>query len=109
MRDPTTSLASSGKMIMSINFLDSEIYKIQEVWTGWEDLWYANDVSNSLPKSLQFLHPVSPSESPKLMYLKGTHHPDTLCHFAGLNLLPLVQQRRPQQMNYGQSLKDSLL
>ena len=59
-------------MIMSVNHIDSEIYKIQEVLTGQKDLRYANDVL----KSLQFFHLISPLESPKFMGLKGIHHPD---------------------------------
>ena len=30
-------------MITSVNLLDSEIFEIQEVWTGQRDLQYAND------------------------------------------------------------------
>ena len=42
-------------MIASVSLLDSQIYEIQEVWTGWEDLWYASDVLNTSPKGLAFL------------------------------------------------------
>ena len=75
-------------MIMSVDLLDSKIYKIQEVWTGWKDLWYANDALKSLLKCVWFFFPISPSESPKLMGLKGIHHPDALHHFAGLTFWP---------------------
>ena len=70
------------EMFTSVGLLHSEIYKIQEVWTRWEDLQYANDALKLLPKGLQFPCPISPSESPKVMGLKGVHHPDALCHFA---------------------------
>ena len=35
------------EMIMSLDLLNSEICEIQEVWTGWEDLWYAIDALKS--------------------------------------------------------------
>ena len=30
-------------MITFANLLGSDIHEIQETWTGWEDLQYAND------------------------------------------------------------------
>ena len=76
------------EMIASVGLLDSEIYEIQEVWTRQEDLQYANDALKLLPKGLWFFNPMSPSESPKVMGLKGFHHPDALHHFAGLTFCP---------------------
>ena len=76
------------EMTTYVDLLDSEIYEIQEVWTGQEDLQYANDTVKSLPKGLWFFCPMSLSESPKVMGLKGIHHPDALCHFAQLTCCP---------------------
>ena len=76
------------EMITSVDLLDSEIYQIQEVWTGWGDLQYANDALKLLPKGLQFFCQVSPSESPKVMDPRGVHHPAALHHFAGLTFCP---------------------
>ena len=76
------------EMIASIGLLDLEIYEIQEVWTGWEDLQYANNALKLSLKGLWFFCPMSPSESPKVMGLKGVHHPDALCHFTGLTFCP---------------------
>ena len=39
-------------MITYASLLGSQIYKIQEVWMGWEDLQYAKDALKTLPKSL---------------------------------------------------------
>ena len=39
-------------MIICASLLDSEIYEIQEIWTGPEDLQYTNDALKSLPKGL---------------------------------------------------------
>ena len=68
-------------MISSVGLLGSQIYEIQEAWTGQENLHCANDVLKTLPKDLQFFHPISPSELPKVMGLTGIHHMDALCHF----------------------------
>ena len=42
----------------------------------------------SSPKGLKFFHLVSPSESSKVMGLKGIHHPDALCHHTGPSYCP---------------------
>ena len=76
------------EMVTCTNLLDSEIYEIQEVWTGQKDLQYTNDALKSLPKGLQFFHPVSSLELPKVMGLKGIHHPNALCHHVGLSYYP---------------------
>ena len=76
------------EMITSTDLLESEIYEIQEVWTRWKHLRYANFALRSWHKSLCFFHLVSPSESPKVMGLKGIHHPNALCHHAGLSYCP---------------------
>ena len=82
------SICSLSDMIAFADLLGSGIYEIQESWTGQEDLWYTNDVLKTSLKGLQFFHPVSPSELPKVMGLKGIHHPDTLCHFARPTFCP---------------------
>ena len=76
------------EIVACADLLDSEIYKIQEVWTSQRDLWYANDVLKSSPKGLQFFCPVSPLELPKVMGLQGIHHPEALCHHTGLSYCP---------------------
>ena len=37
-------------MIKSAGLLHSEIYEIQETWTGWHELQYANYALKTLPK-----------------------------------------------------------
>ena len=76
------------EMITSANLLDSEIYEIQEIWTGLKDFQYANDALKSSLKGLQFFHPMSPSELLKVMGLKGIHHPKALHHHMGLSYCP---------------------
>ena len=80
-------------MVTSASLLGSQIYKIQEVWRGQDELWYANDVLKTLPKGLQFFCPVSPSESPKVMGLAGIHNPDTLHCFASVTFALGVERR----------------
>ena len=55
-------LGAFQDMIAYTELLGPQIYEIQEVWTGWEDLQYANDALKTLPKGLQFFHPVLPTE-----------------------------------------------
>ena len=75
-------------MIESTGLLGSEIYKIQETCMGWHTLEYANYALKILPKGLKFFHPVSPSESPKVMGLTNIHHLDALHHFNGVTHCP---------------------
>ena len=49
-------------MITCANLLGSQIYKIQEVWMGQEDLQYATDALKTSPKGLQFFCLVSHKE-----------------------------------------------
>ena len=71
-------------MIESTGLLGSEIYEIQETWMWQHELEYTNYALKTLLKGLKFFHPVSPSESPKVLGLTSIHHPDTLCHFNGV-------------------------
>ena len=71
-------------MIESAGLLSSENYEIKETWTGQSELQYANYTLRTLPKGLKFFHPVSSSESPKVMGLTGIHHPDAFHHFNGV-------------------------
>ena len=73
---------------MFASLLGSQIYKMQEVWEGQSKLQYANDALRALPKGLQFFHPISPSELPKVMGLAGVHNPDALHHFNSLSFCP---------------------
>ena len=75
-------------MAKSAELLGTTIYKIQEVWTGPDELQQTNYALRSLPKDLKLLHVVPPSESPKVMGLVGIHDPDVLCCFNGLTHCP---------------------
>ena len=71
-------------MIKSTGLLHSEIYEIQETWTGQCKLEYTNYALKTLLKGLKFFCPVSPLESPKVMGLTSIHHPDALHCFNGV-------------------------
>ena len=45
-------------MIAFADLISSDIHKLQEAWTGQEDLQYVNDVLKTSPKGLQFFHPI---------------------------------------------------
>ena len=75
-------------MIKSAGLLHSEIYEIQEAWTGQYKLEYANYGLKTLPKGLKFFHPMSPSESPKVIGLTGIYHPNAIHHFNGVTHCP---------------------
>ena len=75
-------------MITSASLLGSQIYPIQEGWGGQSKLWYANNALKTLPKGVQFFHPVSPLELPKVMGLAGIHNPDALLCFNSITFCP---------------------
>ena len=75
-------------MITSTQLLGSEIYKVKEVWARQKDLKSAHHAIRDLPKGLWFFHIVSPSESQKVMGLKGIHHPNALHCCTGLLFCP---------------------
>ena len=75
-------------MITSANLLGSQIYEIQGVWTGWEELQYANNALKTSPKGPWFFHPISPLELPKVMGLTGIHNPDALCLIVSMTFCP---------------------
>ena len=105
-RDPMISPVS-WEMITSTDLLELEIYEIQEVWTRWKELRYTHHAMRSLPKGLQFFDLVSPSESLKVMGLKGIHHSNTLCYHAGLSYCPWCRkegQNKGTMVNHLQTI-----
>ena len=65
-------------MAETTSLLGSAICKIQEAWTGWDELQHANHMLRALLKGLKFFQVVSPLEFPKVMGLMGIHHPNAL-------------------------------
>ena len=76
------------KLVKKAGLLGTNIYEIQECWTGPEELKQANYTLCSLPKGLKFLREVPTMESPKVMGLMGIHDPDALQHFTSFTYCP---------------------
>ena len=75
-------------MVESTSLLSLEIHEIRENWMRQWELQYANHALRTMPKGLKFIHPVSPSESLKVMGLTGIHHPNALHCFNGVTHCP---------------------
>ena len=73
------------EMATSAGLMDSEVHEVKEVWTGQKDLWITHHVVKGSPKGIQFFQVVPPTESSKIMGLKGTHFPKALCWQVGLS------------------------
>ena len=68
--------------------MGTSIHETQASWTRLNELKQVNYALESLPKGMEFLHAVPPSESPKVMGLVGIHDLDSLCHFSGITHCP---------------------
>ena len=75
-------------MAESASLLSSAIYRIQQVWTGQDELQYANHALRALTRGLKFFWAVSPLESSKVMGLADIHHSDALQCFNGVTHCP---------------------
>ena len=61
------------EMADSAGLLDSHIYEVQDMLTGWKEPHAANHVAKSSSKDICYFQVISPTESPKIMGLKGIH------------------------------------
>ena len=61
------------EMACETNLLNTEIYKMQEVWTSQQGLKAANHAAKASQRDIQFFCMVMPTESPNIMGLKGIH------------------------------------
>ena len=69
----------------SVGLLDSEVHKVQEVWTGQKDLQVAHHTAKGSPKGIQILQVVPPTELPNIMGLRVIHSSKVLCRQVGLS------------------------
>ena len=76
------------QMASSTNLLGTEIHEVQESWDSQKNLQATNWVAKSSPRDICFLRVVSPTESLKIMGLKGIHSPKALKWWGGLNFCP---------------------
>ena len=73
------------EMATSTNLMGTEV---QEVWTGQRDLEAAHHTAKASPKDIQFFRIMPPTESPKIMGLRGIHSPEALQCWGGLSFCP---------------------
>ena len=66
------------QMATSTNLLGTEVHEVQESWGGQKDLRAANQVARASPKDIHFFWIISPTESPKIMGLKGIYSSEAL-------------------------------
>ena len=63
------------EMPQETNFLNTQIYEVQEVWTSWQGLKAATHTAKASQRDIQFFCMVTPTKSPNIMGLKGIHSP----------------------------------
>ena len=85
-------------MAISVGLMDSEVHKVQEVWTGQKGLQVAYCKVKGSPKGIQFFWEVPPTKLPKIMGLKAIHSPEALHCQVGLSFCP---QCRKEGKNEG--------
>ena len=67
---------------------DTDIHQVQYQWQGKKELHTANHMVRGSVKDLCYFWLVLPTESPKIMGLKGIHSPEALKHQSGLLICP---------------------
>ena len=71
------------EMADSAGHLKSDIYEVQDAWTGQKNLRTTNYAAKASQKNIQFFCMVTPTESPSIMGLEGIHSPEALCRWGG--------------------------
>ena len=88
-REVTHDLTNVFKELAEMaGLLDTEIHWVQDQWQGKKELHMANCVVRGSAKDLHYFWVVSPTESPKIMGLKGIHSPEALKCLTGLSFCP---------------------
>ena len=64
--------------------MDTEIHQVQDQWQGKKELCTANCTAMRSTKDVHYFWVASPTESPKIMGLKGIHSPEALKCQTGL-------------------------
>ena len=62
--------------------------RCRQVWTGQKDLKAAHCMAKTSPKDICFFRVMPPTESPKIMSLRGVHSPKALWWWGGLSCCP---------------------
>ena len=76
------------EMATSTDLMSSEVHEVQEVWTCQKDLQVTYQAAKSSPKDIHIFWVVPPTESPKIMDLRGIHSPKALRQQGGQSFCP---------------------
>ena len=76
------------EMADSAGLLESDIYKVQDAWTGQKDLCTANHTVKASQKNIQFFCLVTPTKLPCIMGLEGIHSLEALCRWGSHSYCP---------------------
>ena len=66
------------EMATFANLIGTKVHEVQQAWTGQKDLRAAHHVAKTSPKDIHFFRIVLPTESPKIMGLRGIYSPEAL-------------------------------
>ena len=75
-------------MADSTGLLNSDVYEVQDTWTGQKELHATNHAAKSSLKNICYFSVILPTELPKIMGLKGIHSPKALKWQTGLPFCP---------------------
>ena len=76
------------EMADSAGLLDSDIYKVQDTWTGQKELHATNHADKASQRDIEFSCMVMPTKSQSIMGLKGIHYPEALHWWGGHSYCP---------------------
>ena len=76
------------QLAISTNLLGTKIHEVQEDWSGQQELRATNKAAKASQRDIYFFRVVAPTESPKIMGLKGIHSPEALQRWSGLSFCP---------------------
>ena len=75
-------------MATSTNLLGTYIHEVLETWGSQKDFWAANPMARASPKDIHFFQIILPTESPKIMGLKGIHSSEAQWQWGGWTFCP---------------------
>ena len=61
-----------------VGLLNNKVHQVQDPWPGKKELHTANHATISSAQEICYFQVVSPTESPKIIGLKGIHFPEAL-------------------------------
>ena len=95
------------EMANSTILLDPNVYEVWDVLTVQKHLHVAHCVARSCLRDIHFFWVVPPTESPKIIGLKGTHSPKVLKQQAGLSFCPWCEKEGQNEGTVANNLRTS--